>query len=566
MLIAAPKIELARARYVGSSVCAKNASRTGEYDRFCNCRGGRGGIGRRTGFRFQRCKSWGFKSPRPHHRTAAECRGFRDHRRLSMQVTETSAEGLKREFTITVPADDLEAEITRRLGELGRQIMLPGFRPGRVPMQILRRRFGPSVRGEVLQSTLQTSSSEAISERNLRPALPPKVDIVSAAEGADLEYKMAIELLPQIPEPSFADLGIERLVVEVPEEEVDRAIERIAEQQRKSEVVDGPAENGDILVFDVVGKVGDREIPGTNGKDRQVVLGAGTSLPGFEDQLLGAVAREHREVNITFPEDYAAEDLAGKEAVFEVHVKEVRRRLPITIDDELGKAVGLESLSELRQELRQQLQRDYDGASRLRLKRSLLDKLAETHDFAVPPGMVELEFESIWRQHHAQQEMQAKIAAARRAVAPAEGSDHSVDAPAEEAGDGAAAVEDAAAGENQENQAEEALKAAYRKIAERRVRLGLLLAEVGRNNNITVTQEEVNQAITREARQRPGYERQVLDFYRQTPSAIDSLRAPIFEDKVIDFIVELAKIGERKTTAEELLALPDPTEEDPSTS
>lgn len=512
-----------------------------------------------------------------------------------MQVTETSAEGLKREFTITVPAGDLEAEITRRLGELGRQITLPGFRPGRVPMQILRRRFGPSVRGEVLQSTLQTSSSEAISERNLRPALPPKVDIVSAAEGADLEYKMAIELLPEIPEPNFADLGIERLVVAVPEEEVDRAIERIAEQQRKSEVIEGPAENGDILVFDVMGKVGDREVPGTSGTDRQVVLGAGTSLPGFEDQLLGAVAREHREVNITFPEGYAAEDLAGKEAVFEVDVKEVRRRLPITIDDELGKAVGLESLAELRQELRQQLQRDYDGASRLRLKRSLLDKLAETYDFTVPPGMVELEFESIWRQHHAQQEMQAKIAAARRTVAPAEGSDHPVDAAAEEAGDAtsslsgevavpealpaeepddgaaalledAAAGEGAAAGENQENQAEEALKAAYRKIAERRVRLGLLLAEVGRNNNITVTQEEVNQAITREARQRPGYERQVLDFYRQTPSAIDSLRAPIFEDKVIDFIVELAKIGERKTTAEELLALPDPTEEDPSTS
>ena len=219
-----------------------------------------------------------------------------------MQVTETSAEGLKREFTITVPAGDLEAEITRRLGELGRQITLPGFRPGRVPMQILRRRFGPSVRGEVLQSTLQTSSSEAISERNLRPALPPKVDIVSVAEGADLEYKMAIELLPEIPEPSFADLGIERLVVEVPEEEVDRAIERLAEQQRKSEVIEGPAENGDILVFDVVGKVGDREVPGTSGTDRQVVLGAGTSLPGFEDQLLGAVAREHREVNITFPE------------------------------------------------------------------------------------------------------------------------------------------------------------------------------------------------------------------------------------------------------------------------
>jgi trigger factor len=512
-----------------------------------------------------------------------------------MQVTETNAEGLKREFTITVPADDLEAEITRRLDELGRQIRLPGFRPGKVPMQILRRRFGPSVRGEVLQSTLQTSSSEAISERNLRPALPPKVDIVSAAEGADLEYKMAIELLPEIPEPSFADLGIERLVVEVPEEEVDRAIERIAEQQRKSEVVEGPAENDDILVFDVVGKVGDREVPGASGKDRQVVLGAGGSLPGFEDQLLGAGAGEHREVKITFPEGYAAEEFAGKEAVFEVDVKEVRRRLPITIDDELGKAVGLESLAELRQELRQQLQRNYDAASRLRLKRSLLDKLAETYDFAVPPGMVELEFESIWRQHQVERETQAKIAAAAPAVSVAAKSDDRVEAPADEAGDAAAPApaeaavpeavaadetgdaaaapgEEAAAeaattaGQDQANQSEEALKTTYRDVAERRVRLGLLLAEVGRNNNITVTQEEVNQAITREARQRPGYERHILDFYRQNPTAIDSLRAPIFEDKVVDFIVELAKIAERKTTPAELLALPDVPEEGSSMS
>ncbi|MBV8089844.1 MAG: trigger factor, partial [Alphaproteobacteria bacterium] len=338
-----------------------------------------------------------------------------------MQVTETSAEGLKREYTITVPAGDLEAEITRRLGELGRQIRLPGFRPGKVPMQILRTRFGASVRGEVLQNTLQTSSTEAISERNLRPALPPKVDIVSAGEGTDLEYKMAIEVLPDIPEPSFADLGIERLVVEVPEEEVEREVERIAEQHRKSEAVEGVAENGDILVADIEGSVGDREIPGARGKDRQIVLGAGGSLPGFEEQLIGAAAGEHRTVKVTFPADYALEDFAGKEAVFEVDVKEVRRRLPIAIDDELGRAVGFEDLAELRQELRRQLQRNYDAASRLRLKRGLLDKLAERYDFAVPPGMVEIEFESIWSQHQAEQQARAQIADAATAAAPSEG-------------------------------------------------------------------------------------------------------------------------------------------------
>jgi trigger factor len=469
-----------------------------------------------------------------------------------MQVTETSADGLKREYTITVPAGDLEQEITRRLGEIGRQVRLPGFRPGKVPMQILRTRFGPSVRGEVLQNTLQSSSAEAINERNLRPALPPKVDIVSATEGADLEYKMAVELLPEIPEPSFADLDIERLVVEVPEEEVDRAIERIAEQQRKSEVAERPAENGDILLVDVEGRVGEQEIPGAGGKDRQIVLGTGSSIPGFEEQLIGATAAEHRKVRVTFPADYAVADLAGKEADFDVDVKEVRRRLPIAIDDELGQAVGLESLAELRQEMRQRLQRDYDAASRLRLKRSLLDKLAEGYDFPVPPGMVDLEFDNIWRQYEASREAPPVVAGPE--VIPA----------AEEAGaeaipsvtDGDAIPTAAGPGQN-----DDAARAEYRRLAERRVRLGLLLAEVGRQNNITVTPDEVNQAITREARRHAGYERQVLDFYRQNPGAIDTLRAPIFEDKVIDFIVELAKIGDRKVTPQELLAIPDPAGE-----
>jgi len=467
-----------------------------------------------------------------------------------MQVTEISADGLKREFTVTVPADDLEQEITRRLDELGRQVRLPGFRPGKVPMQILRKRFGPSVRGEVLQSTLQASSAEAISERNLRPALPPKVDIVSAGEGADLEYKMAVELMPEIPEPSFADLAVERLVVEVPDQDVDRAIERIAEQQRKSEIVERPAEVGDIIVVDVEGKIGEKEIAGAGGKDRQILLGAGSSIPGFEDQLVGAAAGEHRTVRVTFPEDYAAADLAGEDGLFTVDVKEVRERSPLALDDELGRAVGLENLAELRQEIRQQMQRDYDAASRLRLKRALLDKLAEGCDFAVPPGMVDIEFDNIWRQYQAQaQEVSTQ-------------QDAAIDAPSAPAEESGADTSPAAAEPDGSGESEEASKAEFRKIAERRVRLGLLLAEVGRRNNITVTPDEVNQAITREARRHPGYERQVLDFYRQNSGAIDTLRAPIFEDKVIDFIVELAKIGERKITPEELLAMPESAGED----
>jgi len=462
-----------------------------------------------------------------------------------MQVTETSADGLKREYTITVPAGDLEQEINRRLGEIGRQVRLPGFRPGKVPMQILRTRFGPSVRGEVLQSTLQASSAEAINERQLRPALPPKVDILSAGEGADLEYKMAVEVLPEIPEPSFADLDIERLVVEVQDEEVDRAVERIAEQQRKSEVVERPAERGDILLVDSEGRIGEHEIPGAGGKDRRIVLGTVNSLPGLEDQLVGATAGEHRKVRVTFPTDYAVADLAGKDADFDVDVKEVRRHLPTAIDDELGQAVGLENLAELRQELRQRLQRDYDAASRLRLKRSLLDKLAERYDFPVPPGMVDLEFDNIWRQYETQKALPPAVADAdAMPAAGAAGADAIPATPAPGM-----------------SQSDEAVKGEYRRIAERRVRLGLLLAEVGRRNNITVGPDEVNQAIAREARRHPGHERQVIDFYRQNPGTIDTLRAPIFEDKVIDFIVELAKIGERKVTPQELLGESEPSED-----
>ena len=503
-----------------------------------------------------------------------------------MQVTETNADGLRREFHILIPANELEEKVTDRLGEIGRSITLPGFRPGKVPMQILRRRFGRSVLGEVVESTVQGSSAEAIREHNLRPALPPKVDIVSFSEGSDLEYKMSFEVLPEIPEPNFADLDIERLVVEVPDADIDRAIERIAEQQRKSEVVERPAESGDIIVVDVEGRSGDREIPGASGKDRQIALGSGTFVPGFEEQLIGIGVGERRSVRITFPEDYGVREFAGKEAVFEVNVKEVRQLLPVVIDDELGKAVGLENLAELRQEIQQQMQRDYDAATRLRLKRILLDRLAERYDFPVPPGMVDLEFDNIWRQYQAEKEREAAAqsgSAASHAV-PEDAAENGVDAPQtggspteadprRASADVADAETAAVPGSPPEEATEatqagalplaaaasaEASKEEYRRIAERRVRLGLLLAEVGRSNNITVTQDETNQAITREARRHPGYEQQVLDFYRQNPEAAANLRAPIFEDKVVDFIVELAKVEERKIGPQELLSMPDP--------
>jgi trigger factor len=526
-----------------------------------------------------------------------------------MNVTETTADGLKRELTITVPANEVEDKIIHRLGELGRSIRIPGFRPGKVPLPLLRKRYGPAVRGEVLESAVQDSSAEAMREHNLRPALPPRVEIVSAAEGSDFEYKISLEIMPEMPEPDFATLGLEKLIVDVPDEEIDRAVERIAEGQRKSEAVERPAEAGDILVADVVGRAGEEEIPGSRGEGRQIELGAEGLLPGFTDQLVGVGGGETREVRVSFPEDYGNPDLAGKEGVFEVAVKEVRHRLPATLDDELAKAVGLDTLAELRQEIRQRMQRDYAGVARQRLKRGLLDKLAERYDFAVPPGMVEMEFNSIWAQYEADKTRQREAAAepgdpppsteegpidaaalvapeetalegaSERAPASAEAdkpqashddpavhhaishpgsAEEPIDAaaivaPEETALEGASDSEPAAAGAGDEDEDDEKAKAEFRHIAERRVRLGLLLAEVGRNANITVSQEELNQALTQEARRLPGYERQVIDYYRKNPEALNNLRAPIFEDKVVDFIVELAKPDERKVTLQELM-------------
>jgi trigger factor len=527
------------------------------------------------------------------------------HGHDGMNVTETSADGLKREYKITIAADEVEDQVTRRLDEIGRTVRIPGFRPGKVPMPMLRRRFGSAVRNEVLESAVHDSSHKAMQEGNLRPALPPRVEILSAAEGADVEYTMSVEVLPELPQPDFAGLQLEKLVADVPDEDVDKALERMAESQRKSEPVERPAASGDIIVADIVGRFGETEIPGSRGEDRQIELGADGLLPGFTEQLLGVSAGEKRDVYITFPEDYGNTDLAGKEGAFEVNVKEVRERAPAAIDDALAEAVGLENLDELRLEIRQRMQRDFDGVTRQHLKRALLDKLAERYDFPVPPGMVDLEFNSIWAQYQSEQEARRQYEAQQQSAA-ASGGEGPVDAaaviapeetalegaverapatgeaprliepeppqpthhaiphpgsptepldaaaiiaPEETALEGASDSEPAAATDEDSENA----KAEFRRVAERRVRLGLLLAEIGRSNNIDVTQEELNRALTQEARRHPGYERQVIDYYRKNPDALNNLRAPIFEEKVVDLVVDLAKPEERKVTPQELM-------------
>jgi trigger factor len=434
-----------------------------------------------------------------------------------MQITETNADGLKREFKVTVASNDIEQKMQDRLTEIGRTIRLPGFRPGKVPMPVLRKRYGASVMGEVLEKAVSDSSAQAMREHNLRPALQPKIEIVSFKEGADLEYKMAVELLPEIKPVDFSELQLERLRPEIPEEEIDKAVQRIAEPTRKSEAVERPAATGDVAVIDFVGKVDGKEFPGGSAQGHSLELGSGRFIPGFEEQLVGAKAGEHRDVKVTFPAEYGSEELAGKDAEFGVDVKEVREKQPLVLDDEMAKEMGFDALDGLRKAVREQLERDYGGVARQRLKRALLDQLAAKHDFPVPPGMVDLEFETIWKQfQEAREQNKAEV--------------------------------DEDAGKSDDD-----LKSEYRAIAERRVRLGLLLSEVGRTNAITVNQDEVNRALSEEARRHRGYEKQVVEFYRNNPEALANLRAPIFEDKVVDFITEMATVSDKAVSIEDLL-------------
>ncbi len=434
-----------------------------------------------------------------------------------MQIIETNTDGLKREFKIVVPAKEVQDRIEGRLTELGRRIRLPGFRPGKVPLPLLKQRYGQSVRGEVLEQTVNDSSAKVISDRGLRAAGQPRVEILSQVGEGDLEYKLAVELIPDISPVDFKTLTFERLAVEVPDKEVADAIERAAKRFRKSEPVTSPrpAQAGDVVVIDFVGRTDGKEFPGGAATGHYLELGSGSFIPGFEEQLIGAAAGDHRDVTVTFPADYPNGELAGKAAEFAVDVKEIRELAPVEVTDELAKALGATAVASLNDTIRQRIANEYAAVARSRLKRQLLDALAERHQFEVPPGLVESEFAAIWSQIEADR--------ARGRLDP------------EDAG-----------------KSEEQLKQEYRDIAIRRVKLGLLLSEVGRLNNIQVSDDEMSRAIINEARRHPGSERQVIEYYQKTPQALIQLRAPLYEDKVVDFILELATVTERKVSPEEL--------------
>lgn len=440
-----------------------------------------------------------------------------------MNVTETKADGLSREFKVLVPKGDLAAKLTAKISEIQPQVNLKGFRKGKVPAAHIKKMFGKSLMAEIVQDVVKDSSSKALEEKSLRPASQPHVHMdadeeqVVAGE-ADLEYHMHVDVMPDFEPADMTGVKLERLVAEPEEKQMTEALERIAESNKAYEAKgDGAkAVEGDAVVIDFLGKIDDEAFEGGAAEGHTLVLGAGRFIPGFEDQLIGAKAGDEIDVKVSFPDDYQVDTLKGKPAVFEVKVHEVKAPKTPEIDEEFAKNLGLESLDALKEAIRSQLDGDLKAASRQVLKRNLLDALDERHDFELPPKMLENEFEQIWKQF--EQEKQA----------------------------------DRLSDEDKEK-SEDELKTEYRKIAERRVRLGLVLAEIGQKAEIEITNEELVQALRQEASRYPGQEQMVIDFYRNNPAQMAQLRAPIFEEKVVDYILAKAEVTEKTVSREELL-------------
>ena len=441
-----------------------------------------------------------------------------------MQVTEIANEGLKREYKIQIPASDISGEVDKRLSELGKTARLPGFRPGKVPMSLLKKQYGQQLMGEILEKTVSETSQKTIDERGLRPAAKPRVEITKFEDGQDLEFSVALEVLPEIAQPDYGSIALERMKVEITDDMVSETMDRIAKQSReKKPAAEGKAaDKGDVVVIDFVGKIDGTPFENGAATDFELELGSNTFIPGFEDQLIGVKVGDTRDVNLNFPEDYGAKELAGKPAVFECTVKQVMEFVDRTIDDELAKANGFENLEAMKKAVRERLEQEFAGVARARTKRQLLDVLAERTDFAAPPSLIESEFNGIWSRVEEARKQGEKI--------------------------------------GEEGDDEEKVKQEYRDIATRRVKLGLLLAEIGRQNNIQVSQDEMNRAVMQEAQRYPGQERQVFEFFQSNDQARATLRAPIFEDKTVDFIIEMAKVSERTVSREELLKEPEEEE------
>ena len=443
---------------------------------------------------------------------------------MSLQIVEKSGEGLSRVYEVRVPATELTEKLEAKIAEITPKLNLKGFRPGKVPPAHIRRIYGKSLMGEVVEQTLSESTQQALDDNKLRPAGQPDLKLESdidqvLAGKADLAYQLAVELIPEFEPIDVATLKLKKPVYEPAEAEVEEALKDLAAQNRTYEPRTGKtvkAKDGDMVVTDFVGRIDGEAFEGGSATDAQLVLGSGQFIPGFEEQLVGAKPGGKVTVKVAFPADYGVANLAGKDAEFEVDVKEVRGPIEKPADDEFAKTLGMTDLEALKEALKGQLKSRYESMSRFKLKRALLDQLDTKHDFDLPPRMVDAEFEGIWAQVQSENERQG---------------------PSEE----------------DKDKSEDELRAEYRKIAERRVRLGLVLAELGRRHSIDLSDQEVLQAAREEAMRYQGQEQQVFDAIRQNPQMMAQLRAPLYEDKVVDKVFELAKVTDQKVSKEKLL-------------
>lgn len=437
-----------------------------------------------------------------------------------MQTVETLNEGLKRAFTLKITAQDIDSKVDAEVKRVAPQIRMPGFRPGKVPINLVRKMHGEALAQDALNSSIQEGIQKLIADHKLRPAMQPSVSLEGDyAPGGDAEVKVELEVLPEVPTPSIEGLKLERLTVPVKDEEVQEQLKQLADQQKRwDDAAEGhAATKGDQVVMDFVGKVDGVAFEGGTGEGMAVELGSGRLIPGFEEQLEGVKVGDEKQLNVTFPEDYGAKDLAGKAATFDVKVTAVQTAGETVIDDAMAKAFGLQDLEQLTGLLKGQIEQQLNGLTRTHMKRKLLDQLAAGHDFPVPPSMVEAEFDQIWHQLVHETEHEEDPAAALAEL---------------------------------ENERDE-----YRAIAERRVRLGLLLSEIGTANGVEVTAQEMNRLIAQAAQQYGPQDRQrFIQYVQQEPMAAAQLRAPLFEDKVVDFLFDKAEITDREVTKEELEA------------
>ena len=443
-----------------------------------------------------------------------------------MQVTETLSEGLKREFKVVVPAAELDAKVNSRLDEMKDRVRINGFRPGKVPVAHLKRMYGRSAMAEVIEATVRDTNNQIVSDRGYKLASDPKVTLPTEqaavekliAGESDLDYTMAVEIVPEIKLANFKDLKLTKLTSDVADSEIDEGIARIAEQSKPyTPRPEGEkAAKDDRVTISYAGTIDGVAFEGGTGDDAQVLIGSNTFIPGFEDQLIGIGAGETRTLKVTFPAAYGKKELAGKAAEFVVTAKSIEVPGTVKTDsEEFAKSLGLESIAKLRDSVKERVVQEHNAVSRQKLKRALLDELDKGHKFEPPPTMVEDEFDRVWKSVLQELERESKSFA-------------------------------------DENTTEEKAKAEYHAIAERRVRLGLVLAEIGEKNNITVSDDEMNRAIMEQVRQFPGQEQRIYDYFRQNPQAVAGLRAPIFEEKVVDFLLELANVTESKVSREEL--------------